>query len=235
MKELVFVCGADEAVRTALEASLQSAGARCAGFASPDALLGALAEETPDAVLLCAGSGEERLVRDELRDACPDCALLLAAEGCEGALAALALRFDGLLALPASAESVADCLRDAFAGRPWAIRTLPGGEKGSAPRLRDILFIESVNHDCRVYLRDGNTLLLRIRLNELESETEGCGFIRCHRSFLVNSRWADGYENSRLLLYGGHAIPVSKAQRNRVIRFLREKRLRECIRAQEWE
>lgn len=235
MNELVFVCGADEAARAALEASVRSAGARCAGFASPEALLGALSGEPPDAVLLFAAGDEARRVRSELRAVCPDCALLLAAEGSRGAMAALALRFDGLLPLPASAEAAADCLRGVFAERPWAVRTLPGGKKGAATRLRDILFVESANHSCRVYLRDGSAALLRMPLNELERETEGCGFVRCHRSFLVNLRRAAGYENGCLLLPGGHAVPVSKALRERVIRLLRELRLREYLRAQERE
>jgi DNA-binding LytR/AlgR family response regulator len=52
--------------------------------------------------------------------------------------------------------------------------------------LSDIYFVEAVGDDCRVRLRSKDALVDVRRLADLEAILEPLGFVRIHRSYLVN-------------------------------------------------
>ncbi|HKU54852.1 MAG TPA: LytTR family DNA-binding domain-containing protein [Rhizomicrobium sp.] len=61
------------------------------------------------------------------------------------------------------------------------------GAKLTRVRLSDILAITSAGNYVEFALQDGRRLLMRSPLSALESDLEGRGFVRTHRSWLVNS------------------------------------------------
>ncbi len=61
------------------------------------------------------------------------------------------------------------------------------GAKLTRVRLADILAITSAGNYVEFALQDGRRLLMRSPLSALESDLEGRGFVRTHRSWLVNS------------------------------------------------
>lgn len=61
------------------------------------------------------------------------------------------------------------------------------GAKLTRVRLSDILAITSAGNYVEFALEDGRRLLMRKSLSALESDLEGRGFVRIHRSWLVNA------------------------------------------------
>jgi hypothetical protein len=61
------------------------------------------------------------------------------------------------------------------------------GAKLTRVRLSDILAITSAGNYVEFALADGRRLLMRSQLSALESDLEGRGFVRTHRSWLVNA------------------------------------------------
>ena len=61
------------------------------------------------------------------------------------------------------------------------------GARLNRVRLEDVLAIASAGNYVEFILRDGRKLLMRSALTALESELGGRGFVRTHRSWLVNA------------------------------------------------
>jgi DNA-binding LytR/AlgR family response regulator len=66
------------------------------------------------------------------------------------------------------------------------------GAKLTRVALADILAISSAGNYVEFALRDGRRLLMRSPLSSLESELAGRGFVRTHRSWLVNEKAVTG-------------------------------------------
>ena len=58
--------------------------------------------------------------------------------------------------------------------------------------LADILAVSSAGNYVEFALADGRKLLMRRPLSAVESELSGCGFVRTHRSWLVNEKAVTG-------------------------------------------
>ncbi|MCD8325850.1 MAG: LytTR family DNA-binding domain-containing protein [Lachnospiraceae bacterium] len=86
-------------------------------------------------------------------------------------------------------------------------------------RKRDISYLESDKR--MVYLHtDKQTYHFYRELDELESERCGDGFLRCHKSYLVQIRHVAGWKENQLRMEDGTVIPVSRAYRDEVKRRL---------------
>jgi DNA-binding LytR/AlgR family response regulator len=72
---------------------------------------------------------------------------------------------------------------------PVRLRTfdIRDGAKLTRVRLDDILAIASAGNYVEFVLRDGRRLLMRTPLSALESELGPRGFVRTHRSWLINA------------------------------------------------
>ena len=66
------------------------------------------------------------------------------------------------------------------------------GAKLTRVRLSDILAITSAGNYVEFALQDGRRLLMRSPLSALESDLSGRGFVRTHRSWLVNEKAVTG-------------------------------------------
>ena len=68
------------------------------------------------------------------------------------------------------------------------------GAKLTRVRLADILAVSSAGNYVEFALTDGRKLLMRSPLSAVESELAGCGFVRTHRSWLVNEAAVTGLQ-----------------------------------------
>lgn len=80
---------------------------------------------------------------------------------------------------------------------------------------REIAYIHTEQVYCRVFLVDATEKVLRIPIRELERELEGIGFIRVHRSYLVNLQYVEAVDDSMVYVLS-QKIPISVRKRLKV-------------------
>lgn len=80
---------------------------------------------------------------------------------------------------------------------------------------KEILYFESRKRLVFLYTAAGSWQFYQ-KLDELEKQLEGEGFLRCHRSFLVQERYVKGWRDDALWLEDGRELPVSRTYRKRV-------------------
>ena len=88
--------------------------------------------------------------------------------------------------------------------------------------VSEIIYAESQNREIVLHLRD-QRIHFYYRMKDLEQEL-GAGFLRCHRSYLINLSYADRLVDEDLLLTNGERIPVPKKKRRYFRELLYEKR-----------
>ncbi len=81
-----------------------------------------------------------------------------------------------------------------------------GGKK--CIKADEIIYIETARHKNIFYVGD-QTYSIYKKLDEIEEELKGMGFIRIHQSFLVNMYHVDSMSGSDLIV-AGQRIPVSR-------------------------
>lgn len=86
---------------------------------------------------------------------------------------------------------------------------------------RDVKYIKSTRVYCEVYLKDGTKQTLRVSLKELEKKLKIAGFIRTHRTYLVNLAYVDRI-SEREMYIGEDRIPVATRLRKEVIKEYQE-------------
>lgn len=73
---------------------------------------------------------------------------------------------------------------------------------------RNILFIRSERVYSNLILTDGSSRLVRTSLADLEKQLLPVGFIRCHRTYLINAKWVDRF-NGKTVEIQGNEVPIS--------------------------
>lgn len=73
---------------------------------------------------------------------------------------------------------------------------------------RNIIYIKAERIYSNCFLADGSNKLLRTSLNTMELKLESVGFIRIHRTYLVNARWIDKILEGEVLIKDKR-LPVS--------------------------
>ena len=76
-------------------------------------------------------------------------------------------------------------------------------------RKRDIFYFESRKRMVILYAQNGQYQFYQ-RLDVLEEQLAGEGFLRCHRSFLVQERYVKSWKENALWLEDGTQIPISR-------------------------
>ena len=56
------------------------------------------------------------------------------------------------------------------------------------------------------------------RIGELEDKLGGKGFFRCHKSYLINLKYVDGYNRQEAILENGEKIVIAKRRYDRFVR-----------------
>lgn len=93
-----------------------------------------------------------------------------------------------------------------------------GHQTCRVPR-EDILYFESRKRVVVLHTGRESHAFYR-KLDELERELEGGGFLRCHKSYLVQERYVRGWKGRSLWLEDGTEVPISRGYEKEVNRRL---------------
>lgn len=78
-------------------------------------------------------------------------------------------------------------------------------------RINDIIYIETAKHKNVFYTKEGSYSIYK-KLDEIENELQGFGFVRVHLSFLVNMRYIRKISSYVMTLTTGKEISVPKSR-----------------------
>lgn len=101
-------------------------------------------------------------------------------------------------------DAVAMCRK-----RQRKVEILCQGEPVSLP-VQHLVYAESQGHEQCLYLADGprRQLFTRMTMSQLESLLGPQGFLRIHKSFLVNMAYLQSLQSTGALLSTGQSLPV---------------------------
>lgn len=108
--------------------------------------------------------------------------------------------------LRANLEKAARAVRE----EELAVLTVMVGGKPVCVPHREIVYLESLGHTVNIHTR-GEVVVVYERLDKLALLLSE-GFLRCHKSFLVNMRRIRRFREQDILLDGGMAVPVSRSR-----------------------
>lgn len=84
------------------------------------------------------------------------------------------------------------------------------------PRIREILYFESLGHDVFVHLPGQEPVKVQTTLERLEAELHPAGFLRIHSGYLVNYLAIFSIDKTSVLLDHGLRLPLSRYRAARV-------------------
>ena len=130
----------------------------------------------------------------KIREMNQDSIIFFTSNSCQHAVEAYRMQADGYLLKPILAKeleaSLDKCLRNInFIYKKIQIRSeymtmnIP---------LKDIIYIEVFNKTCIIHTRQ-KTVTSSVSLSELEERLKKEGFLRCHKSYLVNMHFIEKY------------------------------------------
>ena len=79
-----------------------------------------------------------------------------------------------------------------------------------------IVRIEAISNYCKLFFSNGKTMVLAKVLSWFEEQLAGKGFVRLHRSHLVNMQFILRWDNERkatVILKNYYSIPVSRRKK----------------------
>lgn len=83
--------------------------------------------------------------------------------------------------------------------------------------LDDIYYFEIKGRVVAVHGAEG-VFTYYERIGELEDKLGGKGFFRCHKSYLINLKYVDGYNRQEAILENGEKIVIAKRRYDRFVR-----------------
>lgn len=78
-------------------------------------------------------------------------------------------------------------------------------------KVDDIIYIETSKHKNVFYTKE-QTFSIYKKMDELEEDLEGMGFVRIHRSFLINMKYIEKISSYVMILSTGKEISVPKSR-----------------------
>lgn len=93
-----------------------------------------------------------------------------------------------------------------------------GGMHRKVP-LSDIIYIESQGNDIKITLFPNENIISKNKITDLELLLASKGFIRIHRSFIINTEFVTAFNNNELHL-GSYHIPVGRSYRQEFDNFI---------------
>lgn len=76
--------------------------------------------------------------------------------------------------------------------------------------LKDIIYFEGNGNDVKVVLKGDSHLIAKNKISELDDVLSQKGFVRVHRSFLINSEYVSAFNNDEVVLEKS-SIPVGRS------------------------
>ena len=125
----------------------------------------------------------------------------------------------GFLAKPIQKESLWTTIETAyrlFQGDQALAKelTLFDGQQYHRVQEGEIVSINSEHVYSNVKLADGRKIITRKPLRQLLNQIKGNLLFQCHRSFIINTRYVDGWDNDSVRLSNGEIIPVSRSKKS---------------------
>lgn len=89
--------------------------------------------------------------------------------------------------------------------------TLKVGYKSTNVKLKDILYIESMDNYVRIYLPERQCIMSQTSMKNIQELLPEGKFTRVHKSFLVPVHRIASHTSKEITLYGGIRIPVGRS------------------------
>ena len=138
----------------------------------------------------------------------PDCDIVLWAEDDHLARQGLRSHSCDFLVLPFGDEQFLHAMKKCAR---WAdaLRSIRCSSGSNARKLRciEVQYVESFGHSCTIHCRQ-ESFAVNFGLAWVQEQL-GSGFIRCHRSYVVNVRYVAEKRDRELLLRNGTVLPLS--------------------------
>ncbi|MBB6331005.1 DNA-binding LytR/AlgR family response regulator [Chryseobacterium sediminis] len=85
--------------------------------------------------------------------------------------------------------------------------------------LSEIVYFESQGNDIKVVLLTNESFISKSKITDLEQTLSGKGFIRIHRSFIINSVFMTAFSNNEIIV-NHHKIPVGRSYKQEFETFI---------------
>ena len=82
-------------------------------------------------------------------------------------------------------------------------------------KIADIVYRESAGEDVRLHIEGSSTITTLFRLKNMETTLPQDGFLRVHRSYIVNLKRISSYTKGRIFLDNGEYIPLGENYKER--------------------
>ncbi|WP_343679638.1 LytTR family DNA-binding domain-containing protein [Chryseobacterium arthrosphaerae] len=79
--------------------------------------------------------------------------------------------------------------------------------------LSDIIYFESQGNDVKIVLANQENSISKTKITDLETALSGKGFVRVHRSFIINMQFVTAFSHHEVIL-GIHQIPVGRSYKH---------------------
>lgn len=76
--------------------------------------------------------------------------------------------------------------------------------------LSEIVYFESQGNDIKVVTLTHESFISKSKITDLEQTLSGKGFVRIHRSFIINSAFVTAFNNNEIVV-NNHKIPVGRS------------------------
>ncbi|GGG50768.1 LytR/AlgR family response regulator transcription factor [Epilithonimonas arachidiradicis] len=78
--------------------------------------------------------------------------------------------------------------------------------------LSDLLYFESQGNDVKIILENEEKIVTKNKITDLENSLADKGFVRIHRSFLINSKYVTAFNNNEIIL-NKYNLPVGRSHK----------------------
>ena len=149
----------------------------------------------------------------QIKAECPKVHIVLATAYVNYALDGYKVKASRFLLKDDLEQTLQDCMDDIL----WEImqeeRVVEFGFVEGNMRLKvdDIIYIETSRHKNVFYTKEQTFSIYR-KMDELEEDLKGMGFVRIHRSFLINMKYIERISSYVMLLTTGKEISVPKSR-----------------------
>lgn len=89
--------------------------------------------------------------------------------------------------------------------------TLKAEYKNVQIKLKDVLYIESMDNYVRIHLTEHQSLMSQTSMKSIQELLPAEKFIRVHKSFIVPAHRIASYTSKEITLYNGTKIPVGRS------------------------
>lgn len=120
-----------------------------------------------------------------------------------------------------------DAIKDVLYSRQYKFTFRTDSNKLYRVDFSRILYFEIYGKKSTVFLTDGQSYEFYQPISDIEEETKDFGFIRTHKSYIVNKNCVKCLENEFVILDNGKRVPVSQRRHRDVLLSLMPKLLEE--------